>query len=829
MSTPADASRRERLHAWWRRLALKLVRYELQFADERPAGERTCFVLETQRVEYRWVLEDVCERESWSGPVDLGAKGAAALANRVWTLRRAPRWFGRRAPPRDVAELEPLLTRARAGTPVEFVPVAIFWGRAPAREKSWLKLLLSETWGVTGRIRRMLAVLTHGRDVFVKVGRPIRAADVFDDETEPGGDEEVAARRLARLMRVYFQQQRTATVGPDLSHRRLLLEEVLTSAPVVEAVRREVRAGTSGGEARVRARARRYAKEIAADYSYPVVRVLDRLFGWVWNRLYEGIDVRHLDGLAALPPDSEIVYVPCHRSHVDYMLLSYVIYRHGRPPPHIAAGVNLNLPVVGSILRRGGAFFIRRSFQNNALYTAVFRGYLRAILAKGFPVKYFIEGTRSRTGRLLPPKLGLLAMTIQAYVADRERPIVFVPVYIGYEKLVEGQTYVRELAGYRKRKESLAGFVRSLGALRSRFGRVQLSLGEPIALDALLDEVHPAWQDETPVEPFRPPWATAAAERLAGRIMTSINEAAALNAVNLTALVVLAMPKQTIVEVELEQQLELYLELSRCAPYADRTGACTLGAREIIAQCEALGWLGRRRDALGDVLEMDERTAVLATYYRNNVVHVFALPALVAALFNNRTTLEKPRIDALLGQLYPCLRTELFLRLAPEELPEAADRQLGALSELGLLRPDGTKWLRPDGSTLEAAQLKLTAEIVQPFLERYYLGAAVLQRGEALRRREFVRRCSDAAERLSMIYSLNSPDLFNSALFDNLAAHFASAGIVEHKPGAALAVDRERLDEFAASVGFVLRPQLRRTLSNLAGLAAGRRSGTDAG
>src|SRR5690606_4352654 len=149
--------------------------------------------------------------------------------------------------------------------------------------------------------------------------------------------------------------------------------------------------------------------------------------------------------LRAIAAGSELVYVPCHRSHIDYMLLAYVIYRQGLAPPHIAAGINLNLPIVGRVLRRGGAFFIRRSLHGNALYGAVFRSYFSLLVARGFPVKYFIEGTRSRTGRLLPAKLGLLTMTIEAYLADRTRPIVFVPVYFGYEKLIEGQTFIGEL------------------------------------------------------------------------------------------------------------------------------------------------------------------------------------------------------------------------------------------------------------------------------------------------------------------------------------------------------------------------------------------------
>src|SRR5690606_35520526 len=158
------------------------------------------------------------------------------------------------------------------------------------------------------------------------------------------------------------------------SHRRLLVEEVLANPLVGQAVGREARAW-GGNERRAQAKARRYAAEIAAYYSYPVVRLLDRAFTWLRNRLYDGVVVRHVESLRAIAAGSELVYVPCHRSHIDYMLLAYVIYRQGLAPPHIASGINLNLPIIGRVLRRGGAFFIRRSFHGNALYSAVFRSY----------------------------------------------------------------------------------------------------------------------------------------------------------------------------------------------------------------------------------------------------------------------------------------------------------------------------------------------------------------------------------------------------------------------------------------------------------------------
>jgi hypothetical protein len=151
---------------------------------------------------------------------------------------------------------------------------------------------------------------------------------------------------------------------------------------------------------------------------------------------------------------NEVVYVPCHRSHMDYLLMSYIIYHQGYALPHIAAGINLNIPVVGRYLRKGGAFFIRRSFAGNALYTVVFMKYLAAIMARGHSIEYFIEGGRSRTGRLLQPKTGMLSMTVRSFLRDPVRPVVFVPVYFGYERIVEANTTSRSCRARPRRRRA---------------------------------------------------------------------------------------------------------------------------------------------------------------------------------------------------------------------------------------------------------------------------------------------------------------------------------------------------------------------------------------
>ena len=152
------------------------------------------------------------------------------------------------------------------------------------------------------------------------------------------------------------------------------------------------------------------------------MQIAEKLLGRVWNRVYDGVKINHAGTLKDVSEGNEVVYVPCHRSHMDYLLMSYIIYHQGYALPHIAAGINLNIPVVGRFLRKGGAFFIRRSFGGNALYTVVFMKYLAAIMARGHSIEYFIEGGRSRTGRLLHPKTGMLSMTVRSFLRDPVRP-----------------------------------------------------------------------------------------------------------------------------------------------------------------------------------------------------------------------------------------------------------------------------------------------------------------------------------------------------------------------------------------------------------------------
>jgi len=405
-------------------------------------------------------------------------------------MRRKEGFFVRRPAKGGSKRLQRLVDASKNGEQeLLLVPVAIYWGRSPDKERSIVKLLFAENWNVIGRTRKFFTTLIHGRNTLLRFSEALPLRSVATASSDPA----LAFRKASRILRVHFRQRRAATVGPDLSHRATLVKQVLRAPAVRKII--DAEAGDDFRKQEVaRRKAEKYALEIAANISYPTIRIVERFLSRLWNKIYDGIELNHIERVHDVASNKEVVYVPCHRSHFDYLLLGYIMYEQGLHIPHVAAGINLNLPVVGGILRRGGAFFLRRSFKGNRLYAAVFDAYIHEVIVKGYSMEYFVEGGRSRTGRLLQPKGGMLVMTVNSFVRDPQRPIVFVPIYFGYEKLIEGDSFISELGGAKKKKESLGGLIRSIKSLRDQFGKVYVNVGQPIELEPLLDRAYPAWR-----------------------------------------------------------------------------------------------------------------------------------------------------------------------------------------------------------------------------------------------------------------------------------------------------------------------------------------------
>ncbi len=693
---------------------------------------------------------------------------------------------------------------------VDLVPVAVFWGRAPHKEASLWRLPFAENWVLVGRFRKFLSVLVNGRNILVHFGEPLRLRDVLEE----GMSEPRSVRRVLRNLRAALRAQRASTIGPDLSHRRTMVAQLLKTVDVRRAVHREMKTRGLARRAALND-ARKYAVEIAANYSQAFVRFMSAALGWLWNRLYDGVDFEHAEMLNEIGDGAEIIYVPCHRSHMDYLLLSYVIYRKGFAVPHVAAGINLNLPVIGRFLRKGGAFFLRRTFKGDALYATVFAKYLGFMMARGHSLEYFIEGGRSRTGRLLSPRTGMLSMTLRAYLRDPKRPVIFIPVYFGYERIVEGRTYIGELSGLPKKKESVLGVLKAVvSVLRSKLGRVHVNLGRPIALDAVLDEHNPQWRSAEEPE-ARAGWISETVGDLGRRINVEINAAAAVTPVNLVAMAMLATPRQAMPEADLASQIELYQRLLRAAPYGPLVTVAPGGGAQMIRYLEVMGMLERQKHPLGDIMRMNPENAVLATYYRNNVLHLFALPSLLACCFVSNAGMRTLDIHRLLWRVYPYVCAELYLRWDEASVPAAADTLLQTFARLNLLEAaaEGREWRRPAATSLQAVRLSMLAQATIPTIERYYLAIALLlQAGSGRIAPEALeQRCHLMAQRMSVLHGLDSPEFFDKSLFRNFIDLLRRRNVIQVSADGSLAYG-DALLGVAADAQLVLSEQIRHSI-----------------
>jgi len=771
-----------------------------------------CYVLETGGLADILALERLCRKHGLPLPTQSLEFCGVNESARVIVLRRVRGFIFRRKTPQGSERLKRLVEAsiAAGGEELLLIPVGIYWGRAPRKEHSWLTLLFSENWDVAGHTRKFLTTVFQGRDTLLRFSPALPLCSIVQQGLTP----EVAYRKVSRILRVHFRQRRIATVGPDLSHRRTLVNAVLDDPGVCAAI--EAEAGDSRIKLeRARQKARKYAREIAAHISYPTVRVVERFLGWVWLRIYDGVELQHVERLHEVAKTNEIVYVPCHRSHFDYLLLSYIVYHQGLSLPHVAAGVNLNIPIVGAILRRGGAFYLRRSFKGNRLYAAVFNAYLRQILVRGHSIEYFVEGTRSRTGRLLAPKAGMLAMTVNSYIHNPGLPVVFVPVYFGYEKLIEGGSFISELGGAEKKKESLGGLIRSVRSLRDHFGKVYVNVGEPIRLDEMLGTRNPDWR-ETGSEEERPARITGVIDDLGVRIMGEINAAAAVTPISLLAYALLATPKQSMGELELKAQIDLSVRLLERFRYSPLVTYPQMGAEEIIDHGEQLGVINRTSHPLGDIVSMSEHNAVLMTYFRNNIQHLFAIPASIACCFIQGRRLAHAELQRLVRMIYPFMWVELRLQWDKDQIDAVTTAAIDALIDEEILTRDGNDLVRPPTGSAAAFQLLMLGQSMVPMLQRFYLVVALLIRNGSgtLSRAKLEGLCQKSAERLSMIYALHSPDFFDKALFQDFIRTLRERGVLRRNEAGFLEFS-DAIERIGEDARLVLGEQIRHSILSL--------------
>ncbi|KZN48954.1 glycerol-3-phosphate 1-O-acyltransferase PlsB [Pseudoalteromonas luteoviolacea] len=716
-------------------------------------------------------IDRMCQQLGLPSPMQSQKVGNTEVPRFIAMQNPTP-LFSKSAKPSNALQLSKDIFHALKANPTikaQILPVSVFWGRDPGKEKPGLGTLLSHSL-TPSWLRKGLVVLFSGRDSLVRFSAPIAVEQLMNDKA----DVEELPQKLLRVARVHFRRQQLAATGPKLPSREALFNSILAAPNIKKAIAEEAKAkGLSHHEARLNAQ--ELLDEIAANYSDAMVRVADRVLTWLWNKLYNGIEVKNADEVRTLADKGhEIIYVPCHRSHMDYLLLTYVIYHQGLVPPHIAAGVNLNFFPAGGIFRRSGAFFIRRSFAGNKLYSAVFKEYLSQLFIKGYSVKFYTEGGRSRTGRLLPPKTGMLAMTMQSMLKGIDRPISIVPVYIGYEHVMEINTYLKELAGNNKKNESVLGVFKAIKNLRN-YGRGYLNFGQPINLNQYLNEHQPDWRQSISAEDTpKPQWLNNQVANVADQIMTNINASAALNVINVLATILLSNEQFALSKQKLLEQLRFYLALQKHAKYNAHVTQPDEDAEALLAHALKLDKFEVLQDGLGDIITIKEKERTLFNYYRNNILHLFAVPSVLAQMLFNRFSMTTQECEQKLARLYPLFAKEWFLTPMPSDYVKDI---LTSFAQHDLITFDGVQAVASkDNRAL--AKLEMLGKVCHLTLERYAITSSLVINNQGIKRPDLEKESDVLANRLGTLHGIKSPEFFDKKVLSNFINALREQGFI---------------------------------------------------
>ena len=610
----------------------------------------------------RWMHDHYASTEQNS---TAGLEASLVAGHSAVLFLRRPRTLLGPATAYPEQHVEALLNLQRTlDRPILLLPETLQWTKRPVGLRPTLVDSVFGNREAPGRMREIFGFVWNHQDARFHVGAPVDLRSVMNNEV--GTPDRVVAKKIRWAIGHHLGREEQLRTGPMARSMARTRQMVLKDPAVRRFFSSQIDKGKKPAE--LERKAENLLKGIAADMRYGWLRVLDAVIDKVWRRIYDGIvvDAEGLTKVRRAARRGPVVLIPSHKSHIDYIVLSQVFFKDGLMPPLVAAGENLNFWPMGFVFRRSGAFFIRRSFKDK-LYAVIFGAYVRRLLKEGHALEFFIEGSRSRTGKLLPPRTGMLSMCVEPVLEGTIADVTFVPVSISYEKIIEAGAYAKELAGGEKQKEDARGLLSSATLLRSRYGRVYVDFADPVSVQAFANSRGLAQANPGSLRVGKADGGVGKADggvgkadggvgkadggvgkadggekkdlvnQLGHRIVNGINEVTRATPTSVAALVLLARSEPDLDEAELFRRADWFID------FLESLGArvsATLNAdtrrsaiREALGRFAAEGKLAlvTPNDSGDTVYRLDDSGRQALDYYKNNILH-FLVPSAVVAL-----------------------------------------------------------------------------------------------------------------------------------------------------------------------------------------------------
>lgn len=607
--------------------------------------------------------------------------------------------------------------------PVYLVPHLMFFSKNPPSQILTLRDVFLGSLQRPGLIRRLMILFRKPSKVFVEISQPLALRQFIDQPRILASSLEYQALMLRRELLRQHNRHRQSITGPVIKSHEEMKESILGSDRLGKLMAQHSQSRNEPLHD-IRKQADGFLDEIAAKYNHFFLSVISKPVGWILNTMFDGtvVDKEGLQRVKAMSQKGPLVLIPCHKSHIDYLILSYELYQNNMPCPHIAAGKNLSFWPMGPFFRAGGAFFLRRTFRGAVLYSRVFSEYIYKLLEEGFNIEIFIEGGRSRSGKLLMPKLGFLSILLNAFKAGACEDMIFVPVYIGYDQILEEGAYLHEIGGGKKEPENLSQVIKARRFLKQRFGKIYINFHEPISLNTLLEDY------DTDLGQMPQKTQNALCRDLGWRVIHAIDQVSVVTPHALVAAAILNCPSQRFSGKEIFAILDTYLKLlfSQKAKLTDtllldHQHACEQ-ALESYLQRKIIELPDGEKGMPTEIAQyrIPPAKRLQLEYYKNNCIAYFVPAAYTALAILNKDAFQFSSTD--LHDRYDFLKNFFKYEFAFNTDRTAASqvrKTLKAFIDDAILMPHRSM---PETYQITSAglrSLKLYARFLKPYFESY--------------------------------------------------------------------------------------------------------------